>query len=111
MLLILMFPSSRRDRHAADEIVMQPKVPLPRLLTKLLHVGALIFPHSRPPNHPLSKQVATEDEKRAAADRDLMVKKATYKTEINQAQAAAEVAFDIEKAKQGQMVRIVDSNR
>ena len=45
-----------------------------------------------------------EDEKRAAADRDLMVKKAAYKKEINQAQAAAEVAFDIEKAKQEQIV-------
>ncbi|CAM9317725.1 unnamed protein product [Ascophyllum nodosum] len=48
--------------------------------------------------------VAMEDEKRAAADRDLMVKKAAYKKEINQAQAAAEVAFDIEKAKQEQIV-------
>ena len=50
-----------------------------------------------------------EDEKRAAADRDLMVKRATYKTQINQASATAEVAFEIEKAKQGQMVRTVSA--
>ena len=45
-----------------------------------------------------------EDEKRAGADRDLAIKRAAYKAEINQAQATAEVAFDIEKAKQGQTV-------
>lgn len=49
--------------------------------------------------------MALENERRAAADRDLEVKTASYKTEINKAQAAAEVAFDIEKAKQGQTVR------
>jgi len=48
--------------------------------------------------------MASENERRAAADRDLEVKTASYKMEINQAQAAAEVAFDIEKAKQGQTV-------
>lgn len=51
-------------------------------------------------------QVALEDEKRAAADRDLALKKATYKAEVNQAEAAAEVAFEIEKAKQGQTVSV-----
>lgn len=45
-----------------------------------------------------------EDEKRAAADRDLAIKRAAYKAEVNQAEAAAAVAFDIEKAKQGQTV-------
>lgn len=45
-----------------------------------------------------------ENEKRAAADRDLAIKRATYKAEVNQAEAAAEVAFEIEKAKQGQTV-------
>lgn len=50
-------------------------------------------------------QVADEDAKRAAADRDLAVKKAAYKTEINDAEATAEVAFEIQKAKQGQAVR------
>ena len=49
-------------------------------------------------------QVAMEDEKRAAADRDLALKKAAYKAEVNHAEATAEVAFDIEKAKQGQTV-------
>ncbi|CAM9291103.1 unnamed protein product, partial [Hapterophycus canaliculatus] len=48
--------------------------------------------------------VAMEDEKRAAADRDLAIKRAAYKAEVNQAEAAAAVAFDIEKAKQGQSV-------
>lgn len=45
-----------------------------------------------------------EDEKRAAADRDLAIKRAAYKAEVNQAEATASVAFDIEKAKQGQTV-------
>lgn len=45
-----------------------------------------------------------EDEKKAAADRDLALKKAAYKAEVNHAEATAEVAFDIEKAKQGQSV-------
>ena len=49
-------------------------------------------------------QVAMEDEKRAMADRDLAVKKAAYKAEVNHAEATAQVAFDIEKAKQGQTV-------
>lgn len=49
--------------------------------------------------------MAKEDEKREAADRDLKVKKAEYMAEVNEAQAIAGVAFDIEKAKQGQMVR------
>lgn len=48
--------------------------------------------------------MANENEKRAAADRDLAVKRAMYKTEVNHAQATAEVAFDIEKARQGQTV-------
>eukprot|EP00752_Nemacystus_decipiens_P013019 g11517.t1 len=48
--------------------------------------------------------VAMEDEKRALADRDLALKKAAYKAEVNHAEATAEVAFDIEKAKQGQTV-------
>ena len=45
-----------------------------------------------------------EYEKRALADRDLALKKAAYKAEVNHAEATAEVAFDIEKAKQGQTV-------
>ena len=45
-----------------------------------------------------------EDEKKALADRDLALKKAAYKAEVNHAEATAEVAFDIEKAKQGQTV-------
>lgn len=49
--------------------------------------------------------MAKEDEKREAANRDLKIKKAHFKAEVNEAQAAAEVAFDIEKAKQEQMVR------
>ena len=52
----------------------------------------------------MSDQVALENEKRAGADRDLAIKKAEYKAEVNQAEATAEVAFDIEKAKQGQTV-------
>ncbi|CAM9159546.1 unnamed protein product [Ectocarpus sp. 12 AP-2014] len=48
--------------------------------------------------------VAMEDEKRAAADRDLAIKKAAYKAEVNHAEATAAVAFDIEKARQGQTV-------
>eukprot|EP00904_Undaria_pinnatifida_P005772 jgi/Undpi1/2324/HiC_scaffold_13.g05707.m1 len=48
--------------------------------------------------------VAAEKEKRAAADRDLAVKQASYKSEINSAEAAAKAAFDIEKARQGQAV-------
>lgn len=49
-------------------------------------------------------KVALEDEKRAAADRDLALKRATYKAEVNKAEAAAQVAYEIEKAKQGQTV-------
>lgn len=48
--------------------------------------------------------VAMEDEKRAAADRDLAIKRAAYKAEVNHAEATAEVAFEIEKARQGQTV-------
>lgn len=49
-------------------------------------------------------QVAAENEKKAAADRDLAVKKAAYKTEVNAREATAAVAFEIEKARQGQTV-------
>lgn len=45
-----------------------------------------------------------ENEKRAEADRDLAIKKASYKAEVNHAEATAELAFDIEKAKRGQTV-------
>ncbi|CAN0499016.1 unnamed protein product, partial [Ectocarpus sp. 8 AP-2014] len=36
--------------------------------------------------------------------RDLAIKKAAYKAEVNHAEATAAVAFDIEKARQGQTV-------
>lgn len=52
-----------------------------------------------------TKKVAAENEKRAAADRDLAVKKAAHKSEVNAALAAADVASEIERAKQGQTVR------
>lgn len=52
----------------------------------------------------LMVQVAAENEKKAAADRDLAVKKAAYKTEVNAREATAAVAFEIEKARQGQTV-------
>lgn len=46
-----------------------------------------------------------ENEKRAAADRDLAIKKAAYLTETNCASATADVAYAIQKAKQDQTVR------
>lgn len=53
--------------------------------------------------------MAAENEKKAAADRDLAVKQAEYKKEINATEATAVVAFDIEKARQGQQVRTFGS--
>lgn len=55
--------------------------------------------------------MASENEKKAAADRDLAIKKALFKTEINASEAKAAVAFDIEKAKQGQVVSGTNGQR
>lgn len=52
----------------------------------------------------MGQQVAADTEKRAAADRDLALKQATYKSQINAAQASAAVAYDIEMARQQQQV-------
>ncbi len=49
--------------------------------------------------------MTAENERRAAADRDLAVKKASYQSEVNAAVAAADAAKEIERAKQGQTVR------
>lgn len=51
-------------------------------------------------------QVAAEEEKKAAADRDLAIKRAAFKSEVNTAEASAQKAFEIESAKQGQTVRL-----
>lgn len=62
-------------------------------------------PHSLLRAH-IAKQVTTQETKKAAADKELMIKKAEYKAEVNKAEAQATVAFEIEKAIQGQEVGV-----
>ena len=50
------------------------------------------------------RQVAMEEAEHAEADRDLALKKAAYKEEVNIAEAAADFAIQMEKAKQAQAV-------
>lgn len=51
--------------------------------------------------------MTAEQQKRAAADRDLALKRAAFQSEVNSAEATAAVAYEIEKAKQGQTVSIL----